>query len=302
MFSIQALSNNSALKQQLKPYQNLHKATVIPFRGLTSDQICFTGSKKNKSNPEIEIGKEKNIGFPDISKKEYNRELEKLQSRLVLLQQRAREQGLEVIMVFEGWDAAGKGGTIKRVTEKLDPRGVKVFAIGAPTKDELNHHYLWRFWNKLQGNGVFTMFDRSWYGRVMVERVEEFATPKEWKKAYKEINEFERTLTDNGAMIFKFFLDISKDEQLKRFESRRDDPFRSWKLTDEDWRNRDKWDEYRESIEDMYQKTNKNNASWHIIPSNSKKYARIEVLKTITEALEQRLEVDPKSFYPESIR
>jgi polyphosphate kinase 2 (PPK2 family) len=279
-----------------------NRNNVIPFAALklqpSRDQLCFAGSK----NKDICIGTITSDNSPEITKKQYKQDLQTYQSKLVLLQQLAREKKLEVIMVYEGWDAAGKGGAIKRVTEKLDPRGVKVFAIGAPTPEEKNHQYLWRFWNKLQGNGVFTIFDRSWYGRVLVERVEKFATPKEWKRAYKEINHFEKSLTDNGALLLKFFIDVSKDEQLKRFEDRKNDPLKAWKLTDEDWRNREKWDQYRAAIKDMYLKTNNDNAQWFIIKGDSKHYARIQVLKTITEALEKKLDVDPDTFYPDSIK
>lgn len=299
MLSITSISNNCIAKR-LEPKQNVINHPALRIKSPPPcDVICFAGKK---SASKLSIGPETRLDVQEISKKEYETQLEKLQLKLTLLQQKARELNKEVILVFEGWDAAGKGGAIKRLTEKMDPRGCKVHAIGAPTKEELDKHYLCRFWDKLQGKRSITIFDRSWYGRVLVERIEKFAKPEEWERAYKEINDFEKNLTDNGALVIKFFMDISKDEQLKRFESRKTDPFRSWKLTDEDWRNRDKWDQYKDATADMYNKTNKNSAPWHIIQSDSKKNARIEVLKIVTKALEKACDVDPDKFYPKEVR
>lgn len=289
---------------------NIQRNNIIQFPGKTInkpaltlksqpsiDQVCFTGDKK-----DLYLGNDSRRDSFEIDKKKYEKLLKKLQLRMTLLQQEARKQNKEIILVFEGGDAAGKGGVIKRVTEKLDPRGFTVYPIGAPTQDEKNHHYLWMFWNKLKGKGGITIFDRSWYGRVLVERVEKFATEPEWKRAYREINEFERTLTDNGAIIMKFFLDISKDEQLVRFESRRDDPCKQHKLTDEDWRNRERWSDYKSAIKDMYNKTDTKDSHWNIIPSDSKRFARIETLKIISKELEKQLDIDTKSFYPKNLQ
>jgi len=198
-----------------------------------------------------------------------------------------------VIMVFEGWDAAGKGGVIKRLTEKMDPRGYVVYPIAAPQGDDKTHHYMWRFWRRLPETGQIAIFDRSWYGRVMVERIEGFCNEAEWMRAYREINQFERQLIDFGTILLKFWIHISKEEQLQRFQERSSDKLRSWKLTDEDWRNREKWDMYESSVNDMLLKTSTIHAPWTVVEGNSKYYARIKVLRTVVEKLSQELEFDP---------
>jgi polyphosphate kinase 2 (PPK2 family) len=189
------------------------------------------------------------------------------------------------MVVFEGPDAAGKGGAIKRLVERLDPRLLRVHSIIKPTAEEYRYHYLWRFWQKLAPYGQTVVYDRSWYGRVLIERVESFASEKEWKRAYQEINEFERTLCDDGAIIVKFYLHISKDEQLARFKRREADPYKHWKINDEDWRNRRKWDEHNAAAEDMFERTSTEWAPWVVIPANYKWAARIKVVKTVVEAL-----------------
>lgn len=221
-------------------------------------------------------------------KKEYKRCLEEYQLRLLRLQYLLHKKEIPLIFVFEGWDAAGKGGVIKRFTEKLDPRGYQVHSIGAPNEIEKNYHYLWRFWNRLPQKGRIAVFDRSWYGRVLVERVEAFAKPKEWKRAYEEINQFEKALTADGAIILKFWLHISKDEQLKRFKERENNPFKKWKITEEDYRNREKWEDYVPAIEEMIEKTNQDDAPWYVIEAEYKWYARVKVLKSIVEFLERK--------------
>jgi polyphosphate kinase 2 (PPK2 family) len=200
-----------------------------------------------------------------------------------------------VAMVFEGWDAAGKGGAIKRATEKLDPRGYVVYSIAAPQGEDAARHYLYRFWRRLPEAGQIAIFDRSWYGRVMVERIEGFCTEDSWKRAYREINQFERQLVDFGTILFKFWMQVSKDEQLRRFEARSTDRLRSWKLTDEDWRNREKWDRYEEAVNDMLLKTSTVTAPWTIVEGNNKWYARVKVLKTLVEKLSEELQYDPFS-------
>jgi polyphosphate kinase 2 (PPK2 family) len=187
-------------------------------------------------------------------------------------------------MIFEGWDAAGKGGAIRRVTEKIDPRGFVVYPIAAPKGDDATHHYLWRFWRRLPETGQIAMFDRSWYGRVMVERIEGFCTEMDWKRAYREINSFERQLVDFGTILFKFWLHIDKEEQLRRFESRSGDRIRSWKLTDEDWRNREKWELYEEAVNEMLLNFTIS-APWTVVEGNSKMSARVKILKTIVDKL-----------------
>ncbi len=223
----------------------------------------------------------------------YEKSLIQYQVALNQLAYQVYVQQRPVIIVFEGWDAAGKGGAIRRLTEKLDPRGFVVYSIAAPKGDEATHHYLWRFWSKLPETGQIAIFDRSWYGRVLVERVEGFCSEAEWKRAYREINYFERQLVDFGTILFKFWLHIDKEEQLRRFESRANDQRRNWKLTDEDWRNREKWDVYQDAVNDMLLKTSTISAPWTVIEGNSKMYARVKILRTVVEKLTQELNVDP---------
>jgi AMP-polyphosphate phosphotransferase len=197
------------------------------------------------------------------------------------------ELGPPVCVVFEGWDASGKGGAIRRLVAELDPRHVRVVQFAAPTHDEKRHHFLWRFWPSLPGWGGMAVFDRSWYGRVLVERVEGFATREQWLRAYDEINGFERTLADEGMILIKFWMHISGDEQLRRFKRREKDPLKTWKLTDEDWQNREKRAEYKEAVEDMVARTSiEPHASWHLIPAESKRYARAAVLETVIAEIE----------------
>lgn len=228
-------------------------------------------------------------------KKKYQKKLKKLQLRMVLLQRKIIEARRAVLIVYEGWDAAGKGGNIRRLTERLDPRGLDVHPIGAPTAAEKAHHYLRRFWVRLPSRGRIAIFDRSHYGRVLVERVEGFATPEQWQRAYREINEFERQLTDDGTIILKFWLHISKEEQLKRFQERESNPYKKWKITGEDWRNRGKWDQYYDAVEEMLRMTSTPNAPWHIVPGNCKKYARVFTLKTICKAIEKETGADEQT-------
>jgi len=223
------------------------------------------------------------------NKKEYNTKLLSYQRRLLRLQHILRQEQIAVLMVVEGWDAAGKGGAIKRVTEHLDPRGFKVWPIAAPEPHEKRYHYLQRFWNKLPRHGELTIFDRSWYGRVLVERIEGFAANEEWSRAYEEINNFEKLLSDDRYIIMKFWFHISKDEQLLRFKAREANPLKSWKLTDEDWRNREKWDLYLEAAEEMFEKTDTPYAPWHIISSNDKRYARLDTLNIMIQTIESVL-------------
>jgi len=228
-----------------------------------------------------------------LDDEEYKRLLIKYQVALFKLAYQVYVQQRPVIMVFEGWDASGKGGAIRRVTEKIDPRGFVVYPIAAPKGDDATHQYLWRFWRRLPEAGQIAIFDRSWYGRVMVERIEGFCSEAEWKRAYREINYFERQLVDFGTILFKFWLHIDKEEQLARFTSREGDARRSWKLTDEDWRNREKWDLYEEAVNEMLLKTSTITAPWTVIEGNSKLYARTKVLKTIVDKLCQELDHDP---------
>ncbi len=194
--------------------------------------------------------------------------------------------GPPVCVLFEGWDASGKGGAIKRLVAEMDARHVRVVQFAAPTPDEKRHHFLGRFWPVLPGWGGMTVMDRSWYGRVLVERVEGFAVREQWLRAYDEINAFERTLTDEGTILIKFWLHISDKEQAKRFERRSKDPLKAWKLTDEDWRNRKKRKAYVETVEDMVARTDNPHAPWHLIPADSKRYARVAVIETVISQIE----------------
>jgi AMP-polyphosphate phosphotransferase len=197
------------------------------------------------------------------------------------------ELGPPVCVLFEGEDASGKGGAIKRLVAQLDPRHVRVVQFAAPTHDEKRHHFLRRFWPSLPGWGGMAVFDRSWYGRVLVERVEGFATREQWLRAYDEINGFERTLADEGMILIKFWMHISGDEQLKRFKARKKDPLKTWKLTEEDWRNREKLTEYNQAVEDMVARTSvEPHARWHLIPAESKRYARVAVIETVIAEIE----------------
>lgn len=223
------------------------------------------------------------------TKKKYHKKLKKYQLRLLALQRILRKERIAAIFVFEGWDAAGKGGAIRRAVANLDPRGFNVMPIAAPAPHEKRYHYMQRFWRKIPQYGQMAIFDRSWYGRVLVERIEAFASEDEWRRAYDEINSFEKLLTDDHYIIEKFWLHISKDEQYRRFREREENPFKRWKITDEDWRNRAKWDQYAEAAEEMFEKTDHPFAPWHVIPANSKWFARVAVVKQMTKAVEKHL-------------
>ena len=228
-----------------------------------------------------------------LEPEEYKKSLIKYQVALHDLAYQVYVQQRPVIMVFEGWDAAGKGGAIRRITEKIDPRGFVVYPIAAPKGDDATHHYLWRFWRRLPEVGQIAIFDRTWYGRVMVERIEGFCSEDEWKRAYREINYFERQLVDFGTILFKFWLHISPEEQLRRFESRKGDELREWKLTEEDWRNREQWGVYEAAVNEMLLKTSTITAPWTVVEGDSKPYARIKILKTIVDKLSNELQYDP---------
>jgi AMP-polyphosphate phosphotransferase len=220
----------------------------------------------------------------------YKKRLSKLQAKLGLLHRRAVAEGVSTLLVFEGMDAAGKGGAIRRITASLDARYCNVIPIAAPTDEEKAQHYLWRFWRHLPRAGRVTIFDRSWYGRVLVERIEGFATEEEWRRAYAEMNNFEQLLTDHGCVVRKFWIHISAEEQLARFEARSQTPHKRWKLTDEDWRNRKRWRDYERAAHDMVERTSTEIAPWTVIEGNDKKYARIKVLETTCAALECALD------------
>jgi len=221
-----------------------------------------------------------------LTKAAYTRQRKRLQERLRRLEHELYVARVPVVIVYEGWDAAGKGGNIKRLTQELDPRGYEVLPFAAPTPEELDHHYLWRFWKEVPKAGHLTIFDRSWYGRVMVERVEGFCTEAEWQRAYQEINEFESMLAAAGAAIVKFWLHIDRDEQLRRFRERERVAHKRWKLTDEDWRNRKKWPLYRQAVNEMLERTSTTYAPWTVIAGNDKYFARIQAMQTVVRAIE----------------
>ena len=229
---------------------------------------------------------------PTLSKDDYKERRRLNSERFLELRRDLVQKRIPLVLVFEGWDAAGKGGTIRRLMEPIDPRHFLVHATTKPTQEELDHNYLWRFWNRLPRRGDIAVFDRSWYGRVMVERVEGFATIPEWQRAYDEINRFEQTLIDDGHVIVKFFLHISKAEQKKRFDARAKNPLKSWKLNAEDYRNRKKWDAYEVAVDDMFKRTSTSAAPWHAIASEDKRWARVTVadltIKALTKAVERQ--------------
>lgn len=227
------------------------------------------------------------------SKHFYKKRLAKLQRQLTHVQQAYYHQRRRAVIVFEGWDAAGKGGAIRRVTRKLDPRGFQVHPIAAPNATEQGKHYLYRFWSRLPAPGCLSFFDRSWYGRVLVERVEKLATSGQWSRAYQEINEFERQLHDDGVRVVKFFIHISEEEQLKRFEARLHNPYKRWKLTEEDIRNRQQRPAYMRAINDIFKYTNTVYAPWNIVRGDNKHYARVEVISRLIEMLSDGVDIVP---------
>ncbi|MCF6505814.1 UDP-galactose-lipid carrier transferase [Blastococcus sp. MG754426] len=237
-----------------------------------------------------------------LGKKEAKEQLAAAQERLVHLRLLLGGQigpgalGPPLLVLFEGWDAAGKGGAIQRLVGELDPRHVRVAQFAAPTRDEKRHHFLWRFWPVLPGWGGMAVLDRSWYGRVLVERVEGFAPEDAWRRAYQEIVDLETSLAAEGTVLVKFWLHVSPEEQLRRFESRRADPYKAWKLTDEDWRNREKRGEYEAAVEEMLARTHTGVAPWHVVPAEDKRWARVAVVRTVCEAVEAALHargIDP---------
>ena len=224
-----------------------------------------------------------------LTEEEYNCRLKKLQKRLAELHSELYRLRIPVVIGFEGWDAGGKGGAIKRLTSNLDPRGYRVNPTAAPNDIEKVHHYLWRFWNSVPKAGHIAIFDRTWYGRVMVERIEGFCSEAEWRRAYQEINEMESHMANAGAVVLKFWLHIDKDEQERRFRERQANPAKQWKITDEDWRNREKWDQYEEAVNEMLIRTSTTYAPWIVVEGNDKRYARVKVLQTVVDALEKKV-------------
>ncbi len=248
----------------------------------------------SKPAPNFNVSILGNIDLsPALGRNPYKKKLDRKQAHLRDLEHEIYMRRLPVIIVYEGWDAAGKGGNIKRLTRELDPRGYEVVPVSAPNDVERAHHYLWRFWNRIPKAGHMTIFDRSWYGRVLVERVEKLCRPAAWKAAYREINEMEAHLTDFGVILIKFWLQIDAAEQLRRFKERERVPHKQWKITEEDWRNRGNWDAYRDAAEEMLARTSPPTAPWTIVESNCKWFARIKALDTVIAAIEARLSRHP---------
>jgi len=220
-----------------------------------------------------------------LTKEKYDRQLERWQGKLHRLADRALRRGVSTVLAFEGWDAGGKGGVIRRLCAALHPTNNRVIPVAAPSDEERVHHYLWRFWQQLPPAGRMAIFDRSWYGRVLVERIEGFASEAEWSRAYDEINAFEAMLTDHGVVVAKFWMHIDRQEQLRRFKDREKTPFKQYKITEEDWRNRERWGDYERAVNEMVARTDTKRAPWVIVPANDKRFARIHVIKTVSRLL-----------------
>ena len=258
---------------------------------LGSPKVTFTSDKQYKLLPMPKLS-DISLENKTLSDEAYAEQLKKCQKELSKLHSRLYQAKIPMIIAFEGWDAAGKGGAIKRISSALDPRGYEAIPIAAPDKTELAHHYLWRFWNNIPKTGHIAIFDRTWYGRVMVEKLEGFTPAERCAQAYDEINGFEKELSDSGFIIVKFWIQIDKDEQLRRFTERQNTPAKQWKITDEDWRNREKWEQYEAAVNEMLAKTSSAYAPWNVIEANDKKYARIKVLQTVIAAVKSRLKDD----------
>ncbi len=276
----------------------MRSGLIVRVRDLSLDRTINSRRFKVARRPQLaEITEHPRMDFAD-----YERRLTSLQGVLQLIQQAYLGTSERAIIVLEGWDTAGKGGIIRRLGWALDPRSFKVHPVAAPDEHERAQHYLQRFWRRLPENGQVVAFDRSWYGRVLVERVEGFATEAEWRRAYREINEFERILVDSGIRLVKLFMHITPDEQLRRFRNRLTDPAKRWKLSYEDFRNRARWPEYETAIEDMMDETSTRHAPWHLIPANNKPYGRIAAFCIIKDRLGKDVSLEPRSIDPNLIK
>lgn len=265
-----------SIEEKINEYEN--RNTEIKFeKELNEDNISSI-----LNNVDLSKG---------ISDEEYNKKIKEYQKTIRELEYKMCLKRIPVIILYEGWDASGKGGNIKRLTEKMDPRGYEVIPIAAPSEIEKAHHYLWRFWNRIPKDGHMAIFDRTWYGRVLVEKVEGLCTYQEWTRAYEEINNLERQLVNHGTVLLKFWLQIDSNEQLERFNSRQNDNSKNWKITDEDWRNREKWTKYEKAVDEMLLKTNTTYAPWTIVEGNCKKYARIKVLKEVINKISKVIDM-----------
>ncbi|MDD3251044.1 MAG: polyphosphate:AMP phosphotransferase [Lachnospiraceae bacterium] len=263
-------------------------------REMARHAACAGEPKAADTKPELEQHYQNGVlSGVDLNKsmtyEEYKKKIDALQERLEVLHSEIYRRKIPVVIGFEGWDAGGKGGAIRRLTSHLDPRGYRVCPTAAPNDIEKKHHYMWRFWNKMPKAGHVAIFDRTWYGRVMVERIEGFCKETEWKRAYQEINEMEAHMANAGAVVLKFWLQIDKDEQERRFKERMETPEKQWKITDEDWRNREKWDQYELAVNEMLVRTSTTYAPWIVVEGNCKYYARVKVLSTVVDAIEEKI-------------
>ena len=260
---------------------HIDKITNEPFKPFNGTMSSLDHSAPRLSQADLSL---------KLAEDEYEEKKDQYQERLAELQYELFKRKIPMVVVFEGWDAAGKGGNIRRIARKLDPRLYSVEPVGVPNDLEKNHHYLWRFYREIPEAGHITIFDRSWYGRVLVERVEAFSTEEQWKRAYNEINEFEETLADFGTIIVKFWLHIDENEQLRRFKERENTSYKQWKITPDDWRNREKWNGYSEAVDEMLLKTHTAHAPWTIVEANDKRYARVKTLRTLVDNIEKKLQ------------
>jgi polyphosphate:AMP phosphotransferase len=282
------------------------ESTDDRFRNLTSMKLLESelSRRLDEARPAAASGKKKRAAEPvenpvtvldkvdlsvSLSKDDYEKSLKRWQRKLTRLTRETYEKDIATVLVFEGWDAAGKGGVVRRICAAMDASFYSVVPIAAPTEEERAQHYLWRFWRQLPRDGRVTIFDRSWYGRVMVERVEGIAAPAEWRRAYAEINDFEEQITEHGTVLLKFWLHIDPDEQLRRFEAREQTPFKKYKITKEDYRNRERWNEYEAAVDEMIRRTSTDSARWHVLAANDKRWARIHAIKTLCRSLSAAL-------------
>jgi polyphosphate:AMP phosphotransferase len=287
---VEAMDKKYAACKILTTLVNRMEDAVEKKRAAAGDTKKALADTEHENDADLQNGVLQRIDLSlDLTPEEYKKRKKQLQKKLALLHNQMYLQRVPVILAFEGWDAGGKGGAIKRITQSIDPRGYEVVPVSAPNDLEKSHHYLWKFWEKFPKDGHMAIFDRTWYGRVLVERIEGFATEEEWKRAYAEINNMEAHLAKSGAVILKFWMHIDKDEQERRFKQRQDTPEKQWKITEEDWRNRARWDDYELAVDEMVLRTSTKAAPWHIIEANSKLYARIKVMETVVNALETAL-------------
>lgn len=280
----------TVIKAMADQIEKVRQEKAEKTAGEKEDEMTGIAREADEGMKELQVSI---LSKADLSlhytKEEYKEKLDKLQKKMEKLHGELYRRRIPVVLGFEGWDAGGKGGAIKRLTERMDARGYVVNPTASPNDIEKAHHYLWRFWRAMPKDGHVAIFDRTWYGRVMVERIEGFCTTEEWKRAYKEINDMEKDLSDAGAIVIKFWMHIDKDEQERRFKERQENPEKQWKITDEDWRNREKWDQYEDAVNEMLMRTSTDYAPWVVVEGNDKYYARIKVLRTVVEAIEVRL-------------